>query len=368
MKRYSLLLFLPVLLLASCGKSRPRGNATASYTLEPDTAQLRRQWGERSERFTDYRDRLLKESQDIIASRLKEYGFSDDEAEVKLADGRIHVSLKNTLADEKENARLSRLISSGGSLDVWETYNNDETIAVLATINNLLDSVNAAAREKSGDTLPPGGGSLIDEAKARREQEAEEKKHTNMLFTLLTPNFSMDPKTYRASVVSPVIARASAKDTARIGRYFRQENVRALIPHNMVFAWQDEGNNANTTPGVLSLLALKSGSMGKPAMQAIELQQVETTKSETGGWMINLEMKPGYSETWQRLTKANTGRGLAMVFSGKVLCCPTVAAEIPGGKMGITGNFTTDEAKDIALMLKASALPVNFRIVEAHVQ
>jgi len=70
------------------------------------------------------------------------------------------------------------------------------------------------------------------------------------------------------------------------------------------------------------------------------------------------------AKQWKRLTAENIGKSVAIVLDGFVYSFPTVQAEISGGRSQITGNFTVEEAKDLANILKSGKLPAPARIIE----
>jgi len=81
-----------------------------------------------------------------------------------------------------------------------------------------------------------------------------------------------------------------------------------------------------------------------------------------------MTMNASGARTWAKITatastKQPQGR-IAIVLDNNVYTAPTVQGEIPNGNSQITGNFTTEEAKDLALVLKAGSLPAPTRIVE----
>jgi preprotein translocase subunit SecD len=69
------------------------------------------------------------------------------------------------------------------------------------------------------------------------------------------------------------------------------------------------------------------------------------------------------AEKFSRFTKENIGKSLAIVFDGKVYSAPTIQDAISERGM-INGNFTDEEAEDLALVLRAGALPVSIKLIE----
>ncbi len=64
------------------------------------------------------------------------------------------------------------------------------------------------------------------------------------------------------------------------------------------------------------------------------------------------------------MTTENVGRPFAIVLDGKVISAPVIRSPITGGTGVITGNFTVDEANNLAILLRAGALPAKLTVVE----
>ena len=79
---------------------------------------------------------------------------------------------------------------------------------------------------------------------------------------------------------------------------------------------------------------------------------------------VSMSMNAEGAKQWKRLTAENIGKSVAIVLDGFVYSFPTVQAEISGGRSQITGNFTVEEAKDLANILKSGKLPAPARIIE----
>ena len=77
-----------------------------------------------------------------------------------------------------------------------------------------------------------------------------------------------------------------------------------------------------------------------------------------------MSMNSDGARKWAHLTKQNLGKSIAIVLDGFVYSYPTVQSEITGGNSQITGNFTTEEAQDLANVLKSGKLPAPATIVE----
>ncbi len=82
------------------------------------------------------------------------------------------------------------------------------------------------------------------------------------------------------------------------------------------------------------------------------------------GPYVELTLNDGGAQDFDRVTGDSVGRNLAIVLDGKVFSAPNIRERISGGKASITGNFDIKEARDLAIVLRAGALPAPIHIVE----
>jgi len=79
---------------------------------------------------------------------------------------------------------------------------------------------------------------------------------------------------------------------------------------------------------------------------------------------VSLEFDSQGARQFERISGENVKRQLAIVLDGTVYSAPVIQERISGGKASITGNFTMDEARDLAIVLRAGALPAPVKILE----
>jgi preprotein translocase subunit SecD len=83
-----------------------------------------------------------------------------------------------------------------------------------------------------------------------------------------------------------------------------------------------------------------------------------------GSWEIDLQFKRDAARKFASITGRNINKRLAIVLDGVVQSAPVITERIPQGRASITGRFTPEEARDLAIILRAGALPAPLRIVE----
>ncbi len=82
-----------------------------------------------------------------------------------------------------------------------------------------------------------------------------------------------------------------------------------------------------------------------------------------GGNYVAMTMKPDAARQWARITAANIEKQVAIVLDNQVYSAPRVNSVIEGGRSTITGQFTTDEAKDLANVLKSGKMAAKVDII-----
>jgi protein-export membrane protein SecD len=79
-------------------------------------------------------------------------------------------------------------------------------------------------------------------------------------------------------------------------------------------------------------------------------------------YVIPFELKPEAAETFGQYTTANVGQFLCIVLDKSVISCPRIQEPIPGGRGSISGAFTLEEARQLAVQLRYGALPIPLRV------
>ncbi|MBA4390444.1 MAG: protein translocase subunit SecD [Syntrophus sp. (in: bacteria)] len=79
---------------------------------------------------------------------------------------------------------------------------------------------------------------------------------------------------------------------------------------------------------------------------------------------VAIEFNSEGARLFDQVTAANTGKRLAIILDNTVYSAPNIKERISGGKASITGGFTMDEAKDLAIVLRAGALPAPVKVIQ----
>src|SRR2546429_276998 len=92
--------------------------------------------------------------------------------------------------------------------------------------------------------------------------------------------------------------------------------------------------------------------------------EVQADPNSPGNWQVAIEFTATGARIFGEVTEANVGKHLAIVLDGNVYSAPRINERIPGGRAVITGQFTVDQARDLAIVLRAGALPAPVTILE----
>ena len=92
--------------------------------------------------------------------------------------------------------------------------------------------------------------------------------------------------------------------------------------------------------------------------------EVQADPNSLGNWQVSIEFTSAGTRIFGELTEQNVGKRLAIILDGNVYSAPRINERIPSGRAVITGHFTVDDARDLAIVLRAGALPAPVVLLE----
>ncbi len=93
-----------------------------------------------------------------------------------------------------------------------------------------------------------------------------------------------------------------------------------------------------------------------------DIANVGLDRTEQNQYIIPFELKPDAAETFSQYTGSHVGQYLCIVLDKTVLSCPTIREQIPGGQGSISGAFSYEDARQLAIQLRYGALPMPLRV------
>jgi SecD/SecF fusion protein len=305
----------------------------------------------------------IDRSFNILRTRVDKFGVSQPNIMKLPGTGRIQVELPGV--DNPE--RVRKLLQGVAKLEFLEVYELNEIAPALEQANQYLLEKEKQA-EPALQTLPSSANASATKTDSRALTGADSLAAQLTLGTdsaatdsLATPNVSRLYSLLKANYGLVY----SLADTAEINSILADPAVKAMFPINTRFHWGVKPMEAGNEK-LMELYALRTATGGRAQLTG-EVITDARQDIEQNGPAVSMQMNTEGARKWKKLTAENTGRQIAIVLDGSVYSAPNVQGEIPNGNSSITGNFTVDEAKDLANILKAGKLPAPTRIVEEAV-
>ncbi|MFN4973292.1 MAG: protein translocase subunit SecDF [Bacteroidota bacterium] len=315
-------------------------------------------------------DQSIDRSFQILRARIDKFGVTQPNIQKLEGSGRILVELPGV----DNPTRVRRLLQGTAKLEFWETFDNIDAYKYLTSANDILAKV--LKTEKTGndtDTVAVTNSALAGlgksattstdtTAKDTAQKSFEEFQQDNPLFAILRPYADeqnmLVPKGSSCGI-------AMVKDTGKVNAFLNRAEVRNVLPSNIKFLWAFKGIG-NSGEAVI-LHAIKTTKDGNAALEGDKVTDARRDVSQGGEIEVAMNMNAEGARVWRNLTKANIDKCVAIVLDDIVYSSPVVKSEIPNGRSSISGNFTNEEAADLANILKSGKLPAPTRIVEEAV-
>ncbi|HIW98393.1 MAG TPA: protein translocase subunit SecDF [Candidatus Tidjanibacter gallistercoris] len=332
----------------------------------------------------------IDNSYNVLRSRIDRFGVTQPNIQKIGASGRILVELPGV----KEPERVRKLLQGTASLEFWLTYNNTEIFPMLEQANTVIRELQKASdasrtaeeQEALQETEVVDATEITDgevtevtvrEESAEQDLLAELENHPDAaamtagedameefpLFAKLSPALAETGQVMNG----PVIGYAKSYDTAAVNSMLNTPQVRMMLPRDVKLMWGVKPiDPAETT---YELYAIKANTRdGKAPLDGAAVADARGDFAEQGSAAeVSMTMTPTGSKTWARMTADNIGEFIAIVLDGYVYSAPRVNSEIPNGRSAISGNFTIQEARDLANVLKSGKLPAPARITQEAV-
>ena len=302
----------------------------------------------------------ISNSFNVLRNRIDRFGVTQPNIQKLGNSGRILVELPGV----KEPERVRKLLQGTASLEFWATYDNAEIEAYLAEANATLANIFADTDEAvaEAETEAEGDDLLAEELKQAENDAAAEAAYRNQnpLFSVLQPSGA---RGYAC------IGYAHYADTALVNKYLAMPQVKQLFPPEFKPMWTVKASQMDPNQNIFELVAIKAASRdGKAPLDGGAVTDARVQYGNTGGNPeVSMSMNAEGANVWARMTKENIGKQIAIVLDGMVYSYPNVQSEITGGSSQITGNFTLEEAEDLANVLKSGKLPAPATIIQEQV-
>ncbi len=271
----------------------------------------------------------------IFRTRIDQFGVVAPNIQ-KLQDKNGQILLE--LPGVKEPERVTELLKSSANLEFFEVYNYNEILGDLQRF---------AAAFAQQDTV----------------------NHLNVIELLGGPQ--------RAG--SPIVGMVTPANKNLVDSVMNTELAKRTLPSDLTLMWSvkqaefpvtdangnvvKKDNGDDKTVGYWELIALK----GDAVLEGDAVTSASSEYDNMQGNMVNMKMNDRGAQEWATITRNNIGRPIAIVLDEHVYSFPNVNNEITGGSSQITGNFTPEEANDLANVLKSGKMSAKVNVVSNNV-
>jgi len=296
-------------------------------------------------------DESIVSAFEVLRKRIDKFGVTQPNIQRLGTSGRILVELPGA----RDVERVKNLLQSTAQLEFWETYKNDQLVNFLYQANNLL--IEKGVQESK----EPTEASAIDDLLA--DVEAKDSA------SIAQGNPILDLVKGYGYQGGPVLAQFAKKDKNIVSSYLDLPEVRRLLPQQfryIRFAWGKEQEESE----LVDLYILKSNRENTPPMSGGVIVDALQSYDQVGQPSVSMQMDSKGARVWENLTgKAfREASNIAIVLDDVVYSAPGVSkGAISGGRSEISGNFTLNEAIDLANVLRAGKLPASADIIQSEI-
>lgn len=320
----------------------------------------------------------IRRALEIIRNRVDQFGVSEPTIQ-KVGNRRIIVEL----AGIQDPARARDLIQTTALLEFTLVKEPELVNEIIRKIDRVLRRDQGALEETLEDTIDVEDTTDVQEGQVAQEEAVS----VSELFgevdedtaaadtaagdtTVVVDRQVFDEKPFTALLRNfQGQIGVPAKNKNAVERILNMEKVQQVIPPNAEFLWSAYPEPLPNARGrseeffTLYLVNEEAGLQGGVVTDA-QATLGGTGSQAAGQPVVYVDMNSQGSETWARMTGANIGRQVAIVLDNRIHMAPVIRSKISQGRTQIEGLRNMEEAKDIAIVLRAGALPAPVDIIE----
>ena len=293
----------------------------------------------------------INQTYKVLLKRIDQFGVASPSINLDANKGIINIEL----AGVQNAERVRSLLEASAHLQFWEVYNIGDIG------KNIDDADKALANYLSGvsDTSKTKGESAADSAKLLANEHP-----LASIVHFIGPQQGSDGKPQYYSA----IANVEAKDTSLANKYLNMDVVKNDFPPNIKFLYGLEQKNDKTGQRYFELYAIKTiPGTDKAKLEGEGVEDSKADYDEHGRPAIKMTMTPSGSRIWAKLTTDNVNKPVAIVLDDIVYSAPNVNGPIEGGNSEISGNFTVQQAQDLASILRIGKIDAPAKIVQEQI-
>ena len=287
---------------------------------------------------------MVSNSRNVLATRIDRFGVVSPNIQELESTGRILLELPGV----KEPERVRKLLQGTANLEFYETYTITDLQQSLIALSNATSGKMEAAAAAADSTAT---AAAADSTATAQEAPVSARPLAELLWSA-------------GQMGGPVIGTVAVTDTAAVNAILNSKEAAKILPSNLKARWSvkaiDDKNRW------FNLVALKAN-QGRPALDGSVITDASSEFDNMQGNVVSMTMNDEGARQWARITQQNLNKSIAIVLDEHVYSYPNVNSVIEGGRSQITGNFTVEEAKDLANVLKSGKMVARVNIVSESV-
>ncbi|TMI84023.1 MAG: protein translocase subunit SecDF [Bacteroidetes bacterium] len=309
----------------------------------------------------------------ILRARIDQFGVAQPSINPDPDRAIITVELPGV----KDQERVRNYLQATANLQFWEVYTLETRDYANAWQNgikvfeNLLNGTTVDTTKKAdttatakADTALKKSGDTIGKSTASQQKTPGQKKIAD--YIQIASPYQDNGKAY----YPPYIGSVAIKDTAIVRSYLENPAFRSLFPSDAVWLYgiANVNPNNNRKADRVPLYAIKTYGKEKARLEGDAVSDASQDYDQTTQKVeVKMAMNTSGAKIWAKMTEENVGKPIAIVLDNVVYSAPNVQNKIDGGNSSISGSFTTEEAQDLANILKIGKLPAPAKIVQEEV-
>ena len=313
----------------------------------------------------------IDNSYNVLRTRIDRFGVVQPNIQaLEGQEGRIMVEMPGV----KEPERVRKLLQGSANLEFWETYNSQEITPFLAQLDSkLAATLSAEATEaeteanvaetadstaNKSDLASAIANNASDKSQAS-EAEIERFKKQHPLLSKLQ---------LTQGAYGCVVGFAHKRDMDAISELLATPEAQDILPSDVQLKWGVKGMGEGESSDWYELYAIRvTERNGRAPLEGDVITDAKDEFDQNGRPCVSMQMNVDGARRWAALTKANLHRSIAIVLDNNVYSAPTVRSEITGGNSEISGNFTAEDTRDLANVLKSGKMPAPAKIVSEEI-
>lgn len=274
-------------------------------------------------------DNIIGNSINVLRTRIDRFGvIAPNIQNLSSKKGRVLLELPGI----KDPDRVLELLKRAANLEFYETYKIDEIKGQLKELSDKYATSAATSQKRP------------------------------VLMNLLEGGRSC------------VVGNVTAANMAEVDSIIHSDLAKEILPNDLKLCWTVKAEKEDKGPEKFALIALrlkKTDDSYGPVLTGDVVTNAEVTYDRGGlrgnDPSVSMAMNNDGSKKWARITFENKGKPVAIVLDDQVYTYPNVNDQITGGRSEITGNFTPEEATDLANVLQSGKMDAKPEVVSQHI-